>query len=493
MTNIRQGIVNQIEVFDVSTKKMLTSDEGYTTFPAFATRTGVLKYRQADGAIIKQYRPESEVFNADSLRTLANKPITNSHPSRLIDAKNTRDHMVGATGSEIVRDGGKVGVTLTLMDQNTIDDVLKRGKVELSCGYRCEHDFSPGVFDGEPYDLIQRNITYNHLAVVAKGRAGSNIKIHTDGADFEINLDSEDGVVIHTDVLSNNDIKRQLESILGKKTGKEFIFVVDIIGNQVIYQGDKGKMFSRTFNQDGDKLSINEDEVEVVKVTSFKKMDQVDLKIEKVDNKHDPEEDKKRRKKLKEAEKMKRIAIDGVEQEVSDEFKEAFDSAQNKKKTDEKKDAEISKLQAERDALQSKLDSQDETGKKTQLDSEINEKVNARVKLYQVAKDHCEDEVVSKIDSLSDIEIKKEVIKTTMKDSEINLDDKDEHYISARFDMVMEDAPAKSQEKQDKALGEKILETKKDSSHQPKSDPQMNAYKKPLTLHKTGSLSKEAA
>lgn len=410
---------DQIEIFDTDAKNFIISDEGFATFSALATRTGVFKYRNFDGSVSRQYRPPEEVFNADSMRSLANKPVTNDHPSRLIDTTNTRDFMVGSTGSEVVRDGGRVAVALTLMDKATIDDVTKKGKVELSCGYNCVHDHTPGVTeDGQEYDLVQRDIVYNHLAVVDKGRAGSTIKIQLDSDDLEINLDSEDGLVIES---KNKEKPKQSE-------------------DDTMVDGE--------------------------------------LKNKKEDA-------------------MPKITIGGVEQEVSEQFKKAFDSMSQDKKDEnmdsliQKKDQEISKLEAERDSLKSKLDAEDEAGKKAKSDAEFQERVNARVKLYKVAADSCDEEVVAKLDSLSDIEIKKEVIKSSMdKESSINLDEKDEHYISARFDIAMEEMASNKQQKQDKELGKKVLEVK-DSIDSRREDVRMNAWKLPMGRQRLGAQSKK--
>ena len=53
---------------------------------------------------------------------------------------------------------------------------------ELSLGYRCDCEETPGVApDGQPYDAIQRNIRINHLAVVPLARAGMKARLNCDG------------------------------------------------------------------------------------------------------------------------------------------------------------------------------------------------------------------------------------------------------------------------------------------------------------------------
>jgi hypothetical protein len=60
-----------------------------------------------------------------------------------------------------------------------------RGDVkEVSAGYRVEFDATPGIAPtGDRYDGIQRNINGNHIAVVRRGRAGPDVKLHLDRFD----------------------------------------------------------------------------------------------------------------------------------------------------------------------------------------------------------------------------------------------------------------------------------------------------------------------
>lgn len=54
---------------------------------------------------------------------------------------------------------------------------IDHGKKELSLGYRCSYDWTPGVHNGIPYDAVQRNIRGNHLALVGQGRMGPDVAV----------------------------------------------------------------------------------------------------------------------------------------------------------------------------------------------------------------------------------------------------------------------------------------------------------------------------
>ena len=60
---------------------------------------------------------------------------------------------------------------------------MEEGKIEVSPGYNLNLDFTPGIHpDYGPYDAVQYNIRYNHVAIVDKGRAGQEVALHLDSA-----------------------------------------------------------------------------------------------------------------------------------------------------------------------------------------------------------------------------------------------------------------------------------------------------------------------
>ncbi|WKT00524.1 DUF2213 domain-containing protein [Gallibacterium salpingitidis] len=54
---------------------------------------------------------------------------------------------------------------------------IEAGKKELSLGYRCKYEHSPGVWNGQKYDYVQRELKGNHLALVDKGRMGADVRV----------------------------------------------------------------------------------------------------------------------------------------------------------------------------------------------------------------------------------------------------------------------------------------------------------------------------
>ena len=89
------------------------------------------------------------------------------------------------------RDGDFVSCEVRIQDADAIKDVEDGRLCEVSCGYTCRLDNTPGVYNGEPYDCIQRHIRYNHAAIGPKGwgRAGSEVRLRMDA----------EGVLVSTD------------------------------------------------------------------------------------------------------------------------------------------------------------------------------------------------------------------------------------------------------------------------------------------------------
>lgn len=157
---------------------MKETQDGYLVGSLRCARTGIQDYLGVELGlptmdVISVYRPESEVFSRDSLASYANKPISDDHPPVNVDATNWKEYGKGDIGSDVVRDGEFVSVSYKIMDGDTIAKV-KAGKAEVSMGYMAEIDFTDGVTpDGKAYQAIQKNIRINHLAIVDRGRAGS--------------------------------------------------------------------------------------------------------------------------------------------------------------------------------------------------------------------------------------------------------------------------------------------------------------------------------
>jgi hypothetical protein len=144
-------------------------------------RTGEMLYgpeetpvHSADGVSgVTIRRDADEVFRPDTILSIIGKSVTNDHPDENVTPATFRQLEVGTVISAR-RGEGVMGDLLLgdiiIKEPNAIQDVLN-GKVEVSCGYDADYEeLKPGV--GR-----QKNIFYNHLALVDKGRCGPRCAI----------------------------------------------------------------------------------------------------------------------------------------------------------------------------------------------------------------------------------------------------------------------------------------------------------------------------
>lgn len=152
---------------------------------ASITKAGVLTYRDTAGKEWREWRPPEEVFSEDSLATLRGAPVTDLHPSSLVTPENWRDVTVGHVGDDVSRDGSLVAASVLVQDASEIARIESGQRKEVSAGYVCQIDDTPGVTpDGEAYDRVQRRIRYNHVALGPSGwgRAGADVSLRLDAA-----------------------------------------------------------------------------------------------------------------------------------------------------------------------------------------------------------------------------------------------------------------------------------------------------------------------
>jgi hypothetical protein len=184
------------------TSPFTRTSEGFLAGRAIVTSCGVFTYRRLDGTLQSELRLPDEVFKEDSLKSMVNKPLTNGHPNGLVTPETAHELQVGSLGGNpsswvdtyAVRnpqdagrgssgsDGIHVANDLMITDGETILEV-ENGKRSLSMGYTCDIEETAGIWAGVEYNAIQRNIRYNHCAIVPTARAGDAAMIHLDSAD----------------------------------------------------------------------------------------------------------------------------------------------------------------------------------------------------------------------------------------------------------------------------------------------------------------------
>ena len=100
-----------------------------------------------------------------------------------VNAENPKkEFTVGSTGTDAVFDGVYLKNSLSITDAEAIRAIEDGTAKEISCAYRFRPDFTAGEFEmpnGEKihYDFVMRDISGNHVALVAEGRAGHDVRV----------------------------------------------------------------------------------------------------------------------------------------------------------------------------------------------------------------------------------------------------------------------------------------------------------------------------
>lgn len=160
---------------------------GSLRVPVTITRTGVFQYTDSLGNTINELRHPDQVFKKDSVNTARSIIVTDNHPPVMVTPKNANLYQKGLLDPVINQRGQYLDTYMTITDEDLIK-LVKNGKREVSLGYYADTIAQSGVWNGQKYDSIQKNIIYNHLSVVDKGRAGANVKIRMDSDSEEIEV-----------------------------------------------------------------------------------------------------------------------------------------------------------------------------------------------------------------------------------------------------------------------------------------------------------------
>ncbi|EKR62268.1 PF09979 family protein [Leptospira weilii str. 2006001853] len=199
----------------------LTEDETVLRCPLVLARAGVFQYVYPDGRIVREAKLPEELFSPETLASIPGRPICDGHPpisdnDGLITDKNYSKYAKGSLGDSVEVKDGAIWVKETIWDAE-LKDSLKRGeKLQVSPGFRSRLDWTPGVFEGQGYDVVQREIRFNHSAHTGKGRGGESVRAYLDHADIPDNVNI---AVIKTDS-SQGEIMKD-EEVKGSKIAQE--------------------------------------------------------------------------------------------------------------------------------------------------------------------------------------------------------------------------------------------------------------------------------
>lgn len=127
-------------------------------------------------------RPAEELGSAETVASFRLMPFVDEHAmlgsedDGLTPAEEKGVH--GVIGERVFFDptDGVLYGNLKVWSEKLAADI-SGGKKQLSAGYRCVYDFTPGAYNGERYDAVQRVMRGNHLALVERGRMGPEVAV----------------------------------------------------------------------------------------------------------------------------------------------------------------------------------------------------------------------------------------------------------------------------------------------------------------------------
>lgn len=423
----------------------VTDSEGFLRDSPIVARTGVYTYINPDKTIRREYRPPEEVFAAESLESFAGKPVTVGHPK---DGKVTPESARKLSIGSILSNGYPkelnaaqkyVGCDIVLFAPKDIGEAR-----ELSLGYRCDLEETPGVTaDGQQYDAIQRNIRINHLAVVKKARAGMKARLNCDGDEFYPDYEEEEKEIPTMSKFRIDGIEYELQdSVINHITtlqNKCDSVESNLLAMKTVLKSKEDELKVQAEGVNELKSRCDDLEAENYELTDANE----NLVAEK--------EEAERRLDAAVAEKEETVGkLDDVEKRYN-EAKKQCDEA-NKKAAEAEEN--LKTATADKDKLQAELDAEKENSAKAVEDAK--EQTKAEMKERSELESLGEKAKVSDMDKLDNKALKLAIIKAHR--PKFEEEGKTDAYLDAAFDLTKEQMRGDSMgEQMKKALGNKQM------------------------------------
>lgn len=158
---------------------------GFLRVRATVTAPGVYAYMR-NGKLRHELKPPDEIFSALHMESVHGAVVTDEHPAGAVavSPQNSKQFQRGHSMSPPVRTTKGLDVDLVVTDGGLIEDAESGRKTGVSLGMRNTFEHKSGVWtsdDGSkhPYEVIQRNMVTNHIAIVSTPRVTS-AQLHLD-------------------------------------------------------------------------------------------------------------------------------------------------------------------------------------------------------------------------------------------------------------------------------------------------------------------------
>ena len=129
------------------------------------------------GALVPVLRLPEEIFSRKSMSSAEGVPLVSPHPGVFLSPSNWKayasGHIQNVREGDALPNGDRTLVAdLLCRDRETAEQIGLRRRRQVSMGYSCRYEMAA---DGKTW--LQRDIVYNHCAVVEKARGGDALQI----------------------------------------------------------------------------------------------------------------------------------------------------------------------------------------------------------------------------------------------------------------------------------------------------------------------------
>lgn len=187
VANAMVSVIDRAEI-----KKHHKDKWGNLHVTATVVKPGVYSYRQLDGSIRRELKHPDEIFAPAHMASVQASVVTDEHlpGGAAVVPENNSQHNAGNVTSKVVREDDELMADLIIRDAALIAAIEAREKTEVSLGLDCWYDKTPGVWFGEPYDVIQRGMVSNQVTVTRQARVHGSA-LHLDSVVMVPDADSK--------------------------------------------------------------------------------------------------------------------------------------------------------------------------------------------------------------------------------------------------------------------------------------------------------------
>ena len=177
---------NNFKIYNEEQNRVIDSNGFLYVKKSPILKSGILDYYGeelekdvVDGVKIQPDKIYKVYIHKDELKKSLNsfklKPIVEDHEWLGKDGSNAKGKQEGTTGENAYIDGEYLMIDLQFNNLDTIEKIQNNEKRELSASYQNNLIKAPA---GADYDFVATDIQPNHIALVERGRCGSDVRVY---------------------------------------------------------------------------------------------------------------------------------------------------------------------------------------------------------------------------------------------------------------------------------------------------------------------------